>query len=1567
MNNKVPVFGQRRAGVYLLSEIYNPDDVTSSVQTINKVVPAIGSLIVDDTVGNHNTLYVVYSVDAITHRSTLVPAGLLDTTDDSNLNSSYGNNNYKLFFGEKLSDPVYYVTEDTEWKPHKDYYVKVIDSENPTLFTYEPFMGNAFESEVTYYEAIYVYEAVVDSRLSIYNNDAETFTVFKSVAIGSTDGNNDVISWFYKLTPEERQAIDPAMEDSYLHNSKVPLLSYTDTTITNSGAISSRSAKSTRYFYTPFELKQGEKYLLIVNDNNGRPVAQVLLEGQPMLEIQKLNGRYRMITSFDIWTADDDAHPGERGIYIPRNRSIEALQFYFNITYDDGTTDQLPGIDNIRLFAYGLEDIDIHAAIGTEYEILFKYFVPSVEQINLVNDSSNPRNYSIGPTKRYIYKKVKAKIVGSSTEDLTPPVFDHWALTTKGRTYSATSQLPWTNEAVTVQAVFVDDIGVDKVLHRINDETTYAEGDTVTVTENNTRVYFIATDISGKQSDVASCLIDKIDTEAPTAPTVTITPDVVKTSITPVRMHLTTAVDAAKNQYSTDGTTWVDMNGLELGASANGTYYFRSLDAAGNASERTTYNVTNIDTILPVVVPEHNTVNNVATVTATISNIGDNKEKGPASAYPNARIEYAIKYNGETEYSAWAIYNGAFTVDRSCMIKFCAYDGIYDGTGNNNGNRSTDIEHTVIISGIVPEPTISVSTTEYTSGNVIVSVAYDNNVTRKYYIGDEPVVDPSAIDDSLWSTALSNPMDRTISQNCVIYAKAIMGSYASYATRVINNIDKASPTITNIQTSPAQETYTSGSVIVTAVFNDTGVSQLRDKLYRKGSSGNWLAYPDDGVEVTDNTTVYFKAIDNAGNESEVASQIVANIDKTAPVVTATPAPTQWVQSFDLWLSATDNLSGVKRIEYQINGTSADGWQIAPDGAINITENCTVYYRAIDGVDNVSTPGSVVITRIDTIAPVISDITFSNTMDGTHEVPTNQPITITARISDNLSGVKKVYYRVVNHKETSGQTVLVPCTELTLTSVASGTYSVTFTVEMNGCVEFKAIDNADNSTPDNNIDTHGEFIYYHDITMYDTHTPAAPSVTGNPPNSTQTTSAVTLTATYDSSENIVVKQYAYSSTSISSGYDWQTYTGDTVSAPSNGYYYFRGQNEAGSWSNIGSYQVTNIITAVNAPTVTRTPEPSDVPSGTNGYTTSVIIEVTDFNGADSVDYCYKVGSGSYSGWTTYTGPIEVNTENRTYKFRGQIGTLYSNEVAVPVNYIDVTAPTIGTITHDPPNGTTTHNRVTVYVPVTDSKSGVECVAYSTKSNPVSTRDEDWTRVTNIDQSTGSYTFTISTNGTVYIRAMDKCGNKTDTVSTTGYSHVINNIISDALISPTIEYSPTEPTYGNVTVTITYDELATVNQYNIDNGPDGPWQNYGGSFPVSYNCHIYARSNDGSIDGWVYSDEEIDNIISDNLIIALSGYDNTTQGLNETSITAAAMSGSTVESGLAIYYAKSADSTDPATDSSLEWTLYTGPVSVVENKYFYFKTTKYNNTVYNSVAFNNIKTFDSGVEEDTDPED
>ena len=119
MNNKVPAFGQRRCGVYLLSEIYDPDDTSSSVQNINKVIPAIGSLVVDDTIGEHNTLYVVYSVDAVTHKCTLVSASIMESADMVG-----DTRDLRMLFGDTNSVDLYYETEDTTRQAGVDYYVR---------------------------------------------------------------------------------------------------------------------------------------------------------------------------------------------------------------------------------------------------------------------------------------------------------------------------------------------------------------------------------------------------------------------------------------------------------------------------------------------------------------------------------------------------------------------------------------------------------------------------------------------------------------------------------------------------------------------------------------------------------------------------------------------------------------------------------------------------------------------------------------------------------------------------------------------------------------------------------------------------------------------------------------------------------------------------------------------------------------------------------------------------------------------------------------------------------------------------------------------------------------------------------------------------------------------------------------------------------------------------------------------------------------------------------------------------------------------------------------------------
>ncbi len=130
-------------------------------------------------------------------------------------------------------------------------------------------------------------------------------------------------------------------------------------------------------------------------------------------------------------------------------------------------------------------------------------------------------------------------------------------------------------------------------------------------------------------------------------------------------------------------------------------------------------------------------------------------------------------------------------------------------------------------------------------------------------------------------------------------------------------IDNIAPTVSNIQVSPA--TMTNQDVVLTAEFADE--TDLMQSLYRIGETGDWKNYAD-GVTVTDNETVFFKAVDAAGNESEVISYTVSNIDRDAPtepsgLMAVVSDPTVVL----IWSPSRDTASGIKEyvVKYSCNG------------------------------------------------------------------------------------------------------------------------------------------------------------------------------------------------------------------------------------------------------------------------------------------------------------------------------------------------------------------------------------------------------------------------------------------------------------------------------------------------------------------------------------------------------------------------------------------------------------------------------------------------------------------------
>lgn len=95
----IVLFQQKEKRVYDLSQIYNPEIDGVDIAASGKIVPALRSLVFDDTNGLRNTAYTVWYVDPVTLKTTLKPIRVLATEDgEPDRILSYGNDIYMLYF-----------------------------------------------------------------------------------------------------------------------------------------------------------------------------------------------------------------------------------------------------------------------------------------------------------------------------------------------------------------------------------------------------------------------------------------------------------------------------------------------------------------------------------------------------------------------------------------------------------------------------------------------------------------------------------------------------------------------------------------------------------------------------------------------------------------------------------------------------------------------------------------------------------------------------------------------------------------------------------------------------------------------------------------------------------------------------------------------------------------------------------------------------------------------------------------------------------------------------------------------------------------------------------------------------------------------------------------------------------------------------------------------------------------------------------------------------------------------------------------------------------------------------
>ena len=474
-----------------------------------------------------------------------------------------------------------------------------------------------------------------------------------------------------------------------------------------------------------------------------------------------------------------------------------------------------------------------------------------------------------------------------------------------------------TNQNVTVTAVFSDDSTLKE--YSLDGRTWSAYTQPVVLSDNGT-VSFRGTDDAGNVSDITSYEVTNIDKVAPDAPTTSA--DITAPTNGFVTVTATFSGDSVTMQVSLDGTDWYNYS-QPIVMTANGWVYFRGIDAAGNVSEVTGYEVTNIDITAP----------NAPTALADITAPTNGNVTVTAIFSDDCTLkEYSL--DGQT----WSAYTQPVVLSDNGTVSFRGTDD----AGNVSDITTYEVTN---IDKVAPDaPTASADITEPTNGDVTVTAVFSDDSTLKEY----------SLDGQSWS-AYTEPV--VFSENGTVSFRGTdeAGNVSEVTTCEVANIDKVAP---DAPTALADVTDpTNGDVTVTATFSDD--STLKEYSL---DGQSWSAYTEP-VVFSENGTVSFRGTDAAGNVSEVTSYEVTNIDKAAPVAVGglSAQVTKNTIAFS-WGGTTDNLSGVAKYEIQVSDTVDFSQLVASQSgaaltsfSANFTVSGTYHYRvrATDAVGNVS--------------------------------------------------------------------------------------------------------------------------------------------------------------------------------------------------------------------------------------------------------------------------------------------------------------------------------------------------------------------------------------------------------------------------------------------------------------------------------------------------------------------------------------------------------------------------------------------------------------------------------------
>ncbi len=654
--------------------------------------------------------------------------------------------------------------------------------------------------------------------------------------------------------------------------------------------------------------------------------------------------------------------------------------------------------------------------------------------------------------------------VGSATInvilDTTPPVVQISTPANSSNVNTPVITVTGTvNEAV--QAVTVNGIAA-----QIMDRAFTLSGVTIAEGLNNVKVE--ATDLAGNIGTTTAVVT--LDTALPmvqiaspinnsyvNTPNITVTGTVSKTV-------QTVTVNGVAAQVS--GTNYA-LTGVSLTEGANNTITVEATDLAGNKG---TASITvNLDTAAPIIQitsPANNSYINTPIITLT-GNVNETVT--------------SVKVNG---------------VD----AQISGNNFILTGISLTEGANAITVEATDLAGN---KAAASITVNLDTAAPVVQITSPINNS----YLNTPTITVTGMVSEAVQSVTVNGTPAQVTGTNFSLGGVSLAdgsNSITVEATDLAGNKGTASVTVILDTTPPVIQitSETDNTYLNTSNVTITGtVSETVQSVTINGVAAqvNGTIYTVTGISLSEGVnTITVKTTDLAGNVG--TASIIINLDIKPPVITPVSPLTGKIygSQVDLTVTATDDSSGLDKVEYKID--SGD-WKLLPvadvsTGKYSITWSTvktdegshTVNFRASDKAGNFSNSPDVNIT-VDLTPPVVTVI--SPTADKIYGTQVNLTVTAT----DTASGVDKVEYKI-----DSGD-----WKQLTIIDLSTGKYSATWNTvksdEGSHTVSFRATDKVGNIS---NLSTVNIVI---DLTP-----PGAPAIISPANNSTLTTNIVDINGT-----------------------------------------------------------------------------------------------------------------------------------------------------------------------------------------------------------------------------------------------------------------------------------------------------------------------------------------------------------------------------------------------------------------------------------------------------------------------